>query len=551
MSTNLLFGASPAIYQSSSGAATALQLAPVNAVGAELPAVGDAIHAVDPGVGESFKEAVFYYQETLRNKNEEGVRRERDRLVDLIHGMPWEKWSQAVKRLPAWATGGGLFATQSFKYPEVASLIGAYKWFLPAGLKTPFDMQFLRRFVAEVGEENSAKAFAHFPYPQMWFGMFESAGSLVITTCKRMKTAGRSEKELDHDKSFLQRVQESRGELWRGFASLPETLLQLAKIADLNVEKVFAALGSRMKDYKTNYSLDYFSSQDDSAKKAQDILSAIKKAEEQERQEKEMAAANEAARAAAEANPFHELNLRKKSDRELEAMVDSMGRSGPEQLFDPAMTSYYDYFAPEYFPVLEELRRRGQHGRIASLLTSDPYVSERHVWSRGNVTAYSFCRPCKRTIYEFIRKHFDEFKTDTGVLAFFALRSDENEEEKLELLAQQGAWDPLDDVRCDSGVQRSRRHQARDILDREIDRIEISKILLTIGAFGENVESRLKAVAKLEVLGRTREGSRRNLNSIATGKDVGSGWSLYRNETVIAAAKAALERLSQEGGNNG
>lgn len=591
MSANLLFGVPPNIYQNPFGAAAALRLAPFNGMGADLVAVGESIQADSQRTGDAFIDAVDHYQTALRNKDKSESQTQKWRLADLLRGMSQGEWSRVVTRLPGWAVGGGLFATQPFAFRrEQLKQVGeteiikpiwepyrnypAIRDFFPLFFGeevTPLAtdegaVEFLKRFEEEVGEENSAKAFANFPEILFLRGLWRSG-------CDQLASRYEKSTGSDDEKLQIKNIEDDLSRTGGTILQMPEFLLELAKITGPHVGEAFNALNPLVFNpnfWGSKHFLKFLlelaektgprvgevflilSEMPSGKLKSVDGILGHLESMEQERLKAEAAEA-----IALEENPpkeglsFNETELRGKSDQELENMIEYMAGKGREQLFDSAMTSYYDHFAPEYFPVLEELRRRGKHSRIASLLTSHPLVSQHHSWSRGTLTAYSFCRPCKRTIYEFIRNHFDEFKTDAGVLTFFERNnSDRSEEEMLELLAQQGAWKSLDEVRCDSGREQSKRHMARDILDREIDRIEISEILLTIGAFGANVESRLKAVAKLEALGRTRAGSRRNLDSIATGDGMGQGWTWYKNDTVIAAAKAALEQLSQEGGNH-
>lgn len=586
MSTNLLFGVAPSIYQNPFGAAAALRWPPYNGLGAELLAVGESIQQIDREVGDAFTKVADHYRMALGNNDEAQTRIQKSRLASLVRGMPEEKWSQTIGRLPNWAVSGDFFATRRIRlwtndlkeierveriealwepyqdYPAVRNFFPLFFGEDVTPLATDEGaVEFLKRFVEETGEENSAKAFANFPDIRFMRGLCRGAQDQLAYRLQNPIDS-------DHEKEIIKSIEDELRTVAGKILQMPEFLLELAKITGPHVGEAFAALksficpnGFQSQSMKVLLLLakkvgprvgEVFlmlpEMPSDKANSVDRILDHLE-AMEKERLEAEIAEVAALEENSSEENSlFNETELREKSDQELENIIDSMGREGPDQLFGEGLASYYHVFNPDYFPVLEELRRRGEHGRIASVLTSLPFVSQHHVIGMG---ANSFSRPCKRTVYEFIRNHFDEFKTDTGVLAFFALRSDEDEEEKLELLARQGAWDPLDDVRSDSGGQQSKRHRARDILDREIDRIETSKILLTIGAFGANVESRLKAVAKLEILGRTREGSKRNLNSIATGEGVGEAWSRYKNDAVIAAAKAALERLSQEGGNNG
>lgn len=112
----LLFGVTSSVYQTPLGASFGLMAAAPQVLGAELLVVADALSAVDAKRGLVFQEAVDTYRNSLVKNDLEDVRVSRDRLSEIVKGIPKQTWTKTVEEVAKipWATQSGFLTTKLF-----------------------------------------------------------------------------------------------------------------------------------------------------------------------------------------------------------------------------------------------------------------------------------------------------------------------------------------------------------------------------------------------------------------------------------------------------
>lgn len=129
-SVQYLFGLPLAACQTPLGAALALELAPDNALGAELKAVADEFVEIDSERGGDLRYEVAKYRIALW-AGPSILRTQKEEILRKVRKTPSSLWSQVVQNVGQipWAVSGGLFATPRF--------------FFTSGFKPPFELNSL------------------------------------------------------------------------------------------------------------------------------------------------------------------------------------------------------------------------------------------------------------------------------------------------------------------------------------------------------------------------------------------------------------------------